>query len=423
MNIIIFEDGLHDNFYPLSMTRPLWELRTGLYSFRERLELFVKKEPRLSGCGLYYFTREYLAPYFREKYPQVKINDYSVFTKGSELFFINAVKYPSASDFAIEKNSIVIQDDAPVVARTDGAPAEKTDGSIAAMLMKAGLKTIDYQEMYKQPESGKKAGYIWDLVDSNDESIKNDVRLAGLKGNGKSRKDVTIIGDGNQVYIEDGVVFDPYVVIDATAGPVVIGKGSTINSFSRIEGPSFIGSDCIVLGAKIRSGTSIGTCCRIGGEIEHAIFHGYSNKYHDGFIGHAYIGEWVNMGALTTNSDLKNNYTNVKVFISGTRKKTGLKKVGCFMGDHVKTSIGTLINTGSSIGTGAMLVHAGNLTPSHIPPFSWYMNSAIDRFRGLDDFIATCRAAMSRRSVDVTDNLVTLINTLYEMTSPEKERT
>jgi len=309
------------------------------------------------------------------------------------------------------------------VARTDGAPAEKTDGSIAAMLMKAGLKTIDYQEMYKQPESGKKAGYIWDLVDSNDESIKNDVRLAGLKGNGKSRKDVTIIGDGNQVYIEDGVVFDPYVVIDATAGPVVIGKGSTINSFSRIEGPSFIGSDCIVLGAKIRSGTSIGTCCRIGGEIEHAIFHGYSNKYHDGFIGHAYIGEWVNMGALTTNSDLKNNYTNVKVFISGTRKKTGLKKVGCFMGDHVKTSIGTLINTGSSIGTGAMLVHAGNLTPSHIPPFSWYMNSAIDRFRGLDDFIATCRAAMSRRSVDVTDNLVTLINTLYEMTSPEKERT
>lgn len=420
MNIIIFEDGLHDNFYPLSLTRPLWELRSGLYSFRERLELFVKKEPRLSGCGLYYFTREYLVPCLREKYPEAKINDYSVFKKGGEMFFINAVKYPSPADFAIEKNSIVIKDDSPVVARTDGSLSGETEGFIAELLMKSGLKKIDHGEVYKQPGSGKKADFIWDIVDSNDESIKNDVALAGLKGNVKSRKDVTIIGDRNQVYIEDGVVFDPHVVIDASAGPVVVGSETRINSFTRIEGPSFIGKDCVVLGAKIRSGTSIGACCRIGGEIEHAIFHGYSNKYHDGFIGHAYIGEWVNMGALTTNSDLKNNYTNVKVFISGSRRQTGIKKVGCFMGDHVKTSIGTLINTGSSIGTGAMLVHAGNLTPSHIPPFSWYMNSNIERFRGLDDFIATCKAAMSRRNVAVTDNMITLINTLYDMTSPEK---
>ncbi|MBN2158321.1 MAG: hypothetical protein JW807_02920 [Spirochaetes bacterium] len=420
MHIIIFEDELHDNFYPLSLMRPLWELRSGLYSFRERLELFVQKQRRLSVGGFYYFTREYLAPYFREKYPEAKINDRSVFEKDGELFFINATRYPSEEDFAIEKNSVVVLDGVPVVARLDGSAVKNRDDSIPAMLMKSGLREIEYSGAYKSPDAGRKANFIWDLMDTNPDTVKSDVQLAGLKGNGKSRKDVTIIGDGNQVYIEDSAVIDPCVVIDASAGPVVIRKGSRINSFTRIEGPSYIGCDCVVLGAKIRSGTSLGDCCRIGGEIEQSIFHGYSNKYHDGFIGHAYIGEWVNMGALTTNSDLKNNYTNVKVFVSGARKKTGKKKIGCFMGDHVKTSIGTLMNTGTSIGTGAMLVHAGNMTPTHIPPFTWYMDNTLTRLSGLDNFLDTCRAAMSRRDVAVTDALVELIKTLFAMTEMER---
>ncbi len=421
MNIIVFEDGLHDNFYPLSPTKPLWELRSGLFSFRERIELFVRRDPRLADAGLHFFTREHLAPYFREKYPQVSINDYSAFERDGEFLFINAVKYPSSTDFTIERNSAVILGPVPVVARVDADMIRKQVDAIPAMLMKLGLAEMDYYEQYEAPGTGRKANFIWDLMDSNPDILRGDYGLAGFAGNGASRKDVTISGDATQVYIEDGVTFEPFVFIDATDGPVVIGAGTKINSYSRIEGPCAIGRECIILGAKVRSGTSIGACCRIGGEIEQSIFHGYSNKYHDGFIGHSYIGEWINMGALTTNSDLKNNYTNVKVYTPGSRKKTGCKKVGCFMGDFVKTSIGTLINTGTSIGPGAMLVHAGMLTPYHIPPFSWYINGETGRSFLLDEFMSTCREAMGRRNVAMTEEFMAMIKTVYTMTSSERE--
>jgi len=202
----------------------------------------------------------------------------------------------------------------------------------------------------------------------------------------------------------------------------VIGSGTRVHSFTRIEGPCVIGRNCLILGAKVRAGTTIGECCRIGGEIEQSIFQGFSNKYHDGFIGHSFVGEWVNLGALTTNSDLKNNYTNVKVYVPGARKRTGLRKVGCFIGDHVKTSIGTLINTGTSIGTGAMLVHAGRLTPGHIPPFSWYMDNEVARASIADPFISICREAMSRRNVDISENYITLVNTVFELSLRTKDR-
>lgn len=416
MNIIVFEDDRHKNFYPLSLTKPLWELRSGLFSFQERLALFVRKNPGLSEGNLSFFTRDYLAPYYRQKYPHLRINDGEAFEEGGDFFFINAFRYPSPEDFAIDANSVVLQDGVPVAARVEGGRMKKTAASIPAMLGDLGLSAIEHSQL-----PGRRANFIWELMDSNPETIRSDFELAGYRGKGTGLKDVTISGDASQVYIEEDAVFEPYVFIDASKGPVFIGARSRINSFSRIEGPCVIGRDCVIYGAKIRSGTSIGDFCRIGGEIEQSIFHGYGNKYHDGFIGHSYIGEWVNMGAMTTNSDLKNNYANVKVYIPGSRKKTGLKKVGCFMGDFVKTSIGTLINTGTSIGTGAMLVHAGLLTPFHIPPFSWYIDAEIIKPAMLDDFITACREAMARRNVVMTEEFIILIKSLNAMTSSETD--
>ncbi len=420
MNIIVFEDGLHDNFYPLSLTKPLWELRSGLYSFRERLEIFIRNDPKLSDAGLYFFTREYLAPYFRERYPRLPINDYSVFDGNNECFFLNAVAYPSGSVFAIETNSVVMMGNVPVAARVNAGRIRKPADSIPAMLADCGLAVTDCDDLLYGTGKGRKAEYIWDLMDSNPWAIRNDCAISGFAGNGHLRKDVTISGDATQVYIENGAVLDPFVFIDASEGPVYIGAGTRVNSFSRIEGPCMIGRECVIYGAKIRSGTSIGSFCRIGGEIEQSIFHGFSNKYHDGFIGHSYIGEWINMGAMTTNSDLKNNYTNVKVHTPVSRKKTGKTKIGCFMGDFVKTSIGTLINTGASIGPGAMLVHAGKLTPCHIPSFSWYIDGETGRPLLFDDFVAVCHKAMKRRNVELSEELMALLRTIYDMTSPER---
>src|SRR6185295_4718482 len=140
-------------------------------------------------------------------------------------------------------------------------------------------------------------------------------------------------------------------------GPVTIEEGCEVHPFTRIEGPCYVGPKTILLGAKVREGCSFGPMCRIGGEVEESIVHGYSNKYHDGFLGHAYVGEWVNLGALTTNSDLKNDYSEVKVTLDGrTQLSTGSNKVGALIGDHVKTSIGTLLNTGAYVGAMSVLV-------------------------------------------------------------------
>ncbi len=412
MNIVIFEDDLHDNFYPLALTRPLWELRSGLYSFKERLERFLGSDRELSGCGVYYFTRDALAPWYRERHPGAKINDYSVFESGGDVLCVNALKYITRQDFNLARNSAVIMGPVPVLARISG-PAGTPSGSIATWIMKLGLKAADFYSEYETPASGRKANFIWELVDWNGQSIRDDFTIAGLDGAGRKRNDVTILGDPGQVYCEDGVTFEPHAVIDASPGPVFIGSGTTVRSFTRIEGPCAIGRDCFLAGAKVGGGSTLGPVTRVGGEIEQSIFQGYANKYHEGFIGHSFIGEWVNLGALTTNSDLKNDYSNVKVYTPDSRKKTGLKKVGCFMGDFVKTSIGTLINTGTSIGAGAMLVHAGQLTPFHIPPFSWYINGSVSRSVLVEEFLATARGAMSRRGVDMTGAFIAFINDLF----------
>ncbi|HOD14801.1 MAG TPA: putative sugar nucleotidyl transferase [Spirochaetota bacterium] len=417
MNIVIFEDDLHDNFYPLALTRPLWELRSGLFSFKERLELFLGRGGNLSGCEAYYFTREHLAPWYRERHPGAKINDYSVFGSGGDILCVNALKYISETDFNLEKNSAVIMGPVPVLARVSGVTSAPA-GSIANWIMKLGLKPIDYYADYESPATGRKANFIWELVDWNRGAIRHDFGLAGFAGAGGSRNDVTILGDPGQVYCEDGVAFEPHAVIDATKGPVCIGGGSVVRSFTRIEGPCAIGRDCLLAGAKVGGGTTLGPVTRVGGEIEQSIFQGYANKYHEGFIGHSFIGEWVNMGALTANSDLKNDYSNVKVYTPDSRKKTGLKKMGCFMGDFVKTSIGTLINTGTSIGPGAMLVHAGQLTPFHISPFVWYINGSVSRSVLLEEFFATARGAMSRRGVDMTAAFTAFITELFASCEP-----
>jgi UDP-N-acetylglucosamine diphosphorylase/glucosamine-1-phosphate N-acetyltransferase len=172
-----------------------------------------------------------------------------------------------------------------------------------------------------------------------------------------------------------------------------------------------------LLGAKIREGCSIGPTCRIGGEVEESIIHGYSNKYHDGFLGHAYVGEWVNLGALTTNSDLKNDYSTVTVLMDGEIIDTGSTKVGSFIGDHVKTSIGTLLNTGTIIGTMAVLMATGEPLPKYIPPFGWYLKGSVSKGFGLNKLLQTARISMSRRKVEMSEQEEALFRYLFELTT------
>ena len=199
--------------------------------------------------------------------------------------------------------------------------------------------------------------YTWDLILANPAQLVADYAAAGRHGiEGAIEQPNAIRGSKKDVYVAPGVTIHPMVVIDAEHGPVYIDEGAEIHPFTRIEGPCYIGKKSILLGAKCREGNSIGPVCRVGGELEESIIQGYSNKYHDGFIGHSYVGEWVNLGALTTNSDLKNDYSTVSVMLDGKHAiDTGSPKVGALIGDHAKTSIGTLFNTGSCIGAMAII--------------------------------------------------------------------
>ena len=158
----------------------------------------------------------------------------------------------------------------------------------------------------------------------------------------------------------------------------------------------------------------------MGGEVEEAIIHGCSNKYHDGFLGHAYVCEWVNLGALTTNSDLKNDYSNVEVKIEETTYDTGSTKVGSFIGDHTKTSIGTLLNTGSYVGVMCLLMASGSLLPKYIPSFSWYLNGRFSRGAGFKSLLKTAHAATSRRKRSLTEDDVALLEAVFKLTKDKR---
>jgi UDP-N-acetylglucosamine diphosphorylase/glucosamine-1-phosphate N-acetyltransferase len=265
--------------------------------------------------------------------------------------------------------------------------------------------------------------YLWDLVLANPGQLTEDFFAAGRRGVEGAIEEPSIIrGSRSDVYIAAGARVHPLVVIDATTGPVYIDEHAEIHPFTRIEGPCYIGKRSVLLGAKCREGNSIGPMCRIGGEIEQSIIQGYSNKYHDGFLGHAYVGQWVNLGALTTNSDLKNDYSNVSVVLDGRRPiDTGSTKIGALIGDHAKTSIGTLLNTGAYVGAMTLLVASGRLLPKFIPSFTWCVNGLLTEGSGKHRLYRTAQTAMGRRDCPWTPAEEALWDEVFRMTTAVRE--
>jgi len=263
--------------------------------------------------------------------------------------------------------------------------------------------------------------YPWNLIERNPQTLTEDFRAAGKVGvEGRMHSTSVLFGDDKLVYVAKGAEIHPFVTIDTHGGPVTIEACTEVHPYTRIEGPCYIGPDSVVLGAKIREGCSFGPVCRIGGEIEESIIHGYSNKYHDGFLGHAYVGEWVNLGALCTNSDLKNDYSTGEVNVGGKMIDSGSTKVGATIGDHVKTSIGTLLNTGAIVGTMCVCMAAAGPLPKYIPPFAWFLNGFISKGFGFKRLLKTAAVAMGRRKKSLTDEDRAVLQYAYELTADER---
>ena len=282
---------------------------------------------------------------------------------------------------------------------------------------------LDASQITPLGEETVKLTHLWELVDANPRFIEEDFIL--LSREWPSALDMGLTESlaayaPDQILISESAKVDSLVCLDARNGPILIGENVHIHSHTRIEGPAAICNGSAVYSGKIRGGTTIGPHCRVGGEVEQSIFQAFSNKYHDGFIGHAYIGEWVNLGALTTNSDLKNNYGHVRVQLPDRLVDTHLTKVGCFLGDHVKTGIGTLLNTGTIVGFGSNVFGGGMPTAKHIPSFMWGGVGGFEEYR-LEQAKGVARAVLPRRNREYTKATEALFDYLFESTRHHRQ--
>ena len=269
---------------------------------------------------------------------------------------------------------------------------------------------------------GKVVSHPWDLIDFNPEQLEADFRSCNFSGGQiEFGPQIAVLGDRQNVFVSPSADIDPLVVIDARNGSVSIGDGVKVQAYTRIEGPCHIGFESQLFRANVKAGTTIGPVCRVGGEIENAILHGYANKYHDGFLGHGYVCPWVNMGALSTNSDLKNDYSTVRVPLSGEAIDSGSTKVGCFIGDHSKTAVCSLFNTGTSIGVMTMLLPGGELLPKFVPSFARVWHGELDNKLNLEAALDTARTAMDRRGQDLTLAQERLLRHLHESTAEQRK--
>ena len=411
MRLILIDncDDVRRNFYPLTLSRPIWELRCGFSSLADKL--IAKLKPNDTAC----FVPDYMAQSYRQKTDKA-VNDTSALTGDDLLILDPRIKADSFDVSSKGKSQVGIDENGHLLyARITKDDLAKLKTDDLEVLLKSAKESLPNKNC-----SLPVWQYTWDLILANPDELTADFKTAGKSGiEGIQEQPNAIRGNKNDVYIAPGAVVHPMVVIDAEQGPIYIDEDAEIQPFSRIEGPCYIGKKSILLGAKCREGNSIGPVCRIGGEVEESIIHGYSNKYHDGFLGHAYVGEWVNLGALTTNSDLKNDYSNVSVMLDGCHGiDTGSTKVGSLIGDHTKTSIGTLLNTGSYVGAMTIIMATGKPLPKFIPSFAWFIEGVVTKGFGKGKLYQTAKTSMPRRKCNWTEVEQNMWNAVFEITAP-----
>jgi UDP-N-acetylglucosamine diphosphorylase/glucosamine-1-phosphate N-acetyltransferase len=422
VRLFIFEDERYDQFLPLTWTRPAYELTCGVRGFRHLIASHFAMVDTVLLC------RDYLEPVLNEKGGAgYRVNDLHV-EDDDEVYLVNGRLLPPSDlreilDSSRENQLLVCGDN--MVGWHGSGRAFKSHATRFGKLYQKGQvaelkRSLEYVETQVEMPS-----YLWDLVEKNGAQIERDFewfrKHKDLKHMFEHSQvdDQALIYDVDRVYIEHGSRIDGQVVLDARGGPIIIGERVHIQPHTRIEGPCYVGETSILVGGKIRGGTSIGPHCRIGGEVEQSIFQGCSNKYHEGFLGHSYVGEWVNLGALTTNSDLKNNYGPVKVMVNGKLVDSGQTKVGAFIGDHAKTGIGTLLNTGVSIGFSSNLFGGGMVRQKSIPSFFWGSADGGETYR-LEEAIKTAETVKRRRGQELSGAEVDLFKKLFELTDKER---
>ena len=388
MNVILFDSNRVD-FYPLSFTRPISCFRVGILTIKEKWEVFF------DSVSIY--SEDYLSKKFQSNIME-------------DNFWINARALPSQSLITEIKNLRI------------GECLNNGDSKIAFRSSSYSAKNLN---KVKSNANLSIINSISDIFSFNGEEIKNDFKrmfsVDGFEWRGdvknleEIKKSNVKIGNG-AIYIENGAKLNN-CILNTTNGPIFIGKDSEIMEGSMIRGPFAICNNSVIkMGAKIYENTTVGPFCKVGGEINNVVFFGYSSKAHEGFLGNSIIGEWCNLGADTNNSNLKNNYDNVKIwnYSSESFKQTGLQFCGLIMGDHSKCGINTMFNTGTVVGVGANIFGSG-FPRNFIPSFSWGGSSGLIVHR-IDKFFKTAELVLARRNETLSDDDIEILSHVYSMT-------
>ena len=385
MNYILFDGTVRNTLLPFTFTRPVADIRVGILTIREKWEMYL-------GHTTTTLTEEYLM----EKFPMVEMEE-NVMVNAS--FLPNEVLVEMISNLEINQ-AVVYQEEILAFFTTD--TQEEVDFDTYDL--------IEYEGDIIQIQN------TWDIFEKNDVAIREDFDY--LTQDRKSEpipKSVNVIASEN-IFIEEGAKLE-FVTLNASTGPIYIGKNAEIMEGSVIRGPFALCEEAQVkLGSKVYGATTVGPHSRIGGEVNNSVLFGYSNKGHDGFLGNSVLGEWCNIGADSNSSNLKNNYDEVRLWSYETEgfARTGLQFCGLMMGDHSKCGINTMFNTGTVVGVSTNIFGSG-FPRNFVPSFSWGGASGFTTYITKKAF-ETAKIVMGRRKVEFTEEDAKIMEHIFEET-------
>jgi len=391
MKIVLFDDVSYRHFFPLTYTRSTSDLRVGILKLRQRLNLF------LDNTDNYLIVGDYLRDIYHERHQDWFINQ----LPEDDILLVNT-RTKINQELAKKILSLPLDHYLSSQGELVAARLEVDEQSLAADQVESLLIGMREEKL----EDDLLWNWLWNLIAENGKYISQDFEMVfnDKDNNFETEIGVTILNPYN-VWIGEGVTIKPGVVIDGSEGPVVIDEGSLIMPNAVITGPVYIGKKSIIkAGATIYENTSIGPVCKIGGEVEGCIIQGFTNKQHSGFLGHSYLGEWVNLGAGTSNSDLQNNYKPIKVHSIHHEEKieTGMHFLGCLIGDHCKIGINSTINSGSVIGFGCN-IYGETMVKDFIPNLRWGESGKLYGYQK-DKFFETVSMVKQRRGLSLSES-------------------
>ncbi|MFK7900133.1 MAG: putative sugar nucleotidyl transferase [Cyclobacteriaceae bacterium] len=394
MQLVLFDlPSSHSQLLPLTYTRPIADLRIGIYTIADKWSLHL-------NTPYTFLTQDYL----QKKFSQISAPDEKLYINGAVLpnkELIKQIKSLKKEKALFHKETII---------------AYKSDHTLTASELLSLKKESEVTEPINTIDRP------WNLFQLNGQEIKADFSLATEKRTSSPLTDKhTICYNEKDIFIEEGVSIKASV-LDATRGPIYIDKHAIISIGAVIEGPTAIGKHATIKsGAKIRAGSTIGTYSKIGGEVSNVIIQGYSNKGHDGFLGNAVIGEWCNLGADTNASNMKNNYSIAKAwdYKSHSFISTGIQFCGLLMGDHSKAGINTMFNTATMVGI-CSNIFGSDFPEKFIPSFSWGSKGDMTTFR-LEKVFEMAENMMARKNISFSDDDKKIISHVFNITSPYRK--